>query len=237
MALLLAFDLSTPLGSAAIGDADGILGERELVSEKRQAIELIPAIASLLDEVGRTPRDLQGIVVGRGPGSFTGVRIAAATARGMAASLEIPLWAPSSLAAGALSCGAEVGSDPRYVLFDARGDRVYAACYRMAGGGAGDSPSLKEFPEVLVPPQATTIQDVIGSVIPAGARFAGDGAARHAEALGTAGYDVLPLPLGMPSAAGLLQLVLLGALPSEEPGSRWEPDYIRGSSAVPLAER
>jgi len=234
--LLLAFDLSTPSGSVAIGVGPEVMARRELVTERRQAVELVPAIASLLEEVGRTPRDLTGIVVGRGPGSFTGVRIAAATARGMATALEIPLWALSSLAAGAISCGEDAVERPRYILFDARGDRVYAGCYRVVADAEGRSLQGIRI-KVIVEPSATTVQEVMASALPASATFAGDGATRHEDFIRAAGHDVLPSPLGMPTAAGLLVLAHSTSFRPEEVGSRWEPDYIRGSSAIPLAER
>jgi tRNA threonylcarbamoyl adenosine modification protein YeaZ len=235
--VLLAFDLSTPLGSVAVGDGRDVLAQRELVTERRQAVELVPAIASLLEEVGLTPRDLAGIAVGRGPGSFTGVRIAAATARGMATALEIPLWALSSLVAGAISCGNEAGERPRYILFDARGDRVYAACYRVVSAPTEGTPASDTRLEVLIEPSAMTVQEVMASSVPSAALFAGDGATRHTDVLQSAGHDVLPSPLGMPTAEGLLFLAHSSSARPEEAGSRWEPDYIRGSSAIPLAER
>jgi tRNA threonylcarbamoyladenosine biosynthesis protein TsaB len=237
MPLLLAFDLSTPRGSVAIGDSERVLAQRELLSERRQAIELVPSIESLLREVDRVPRDLSGIVVGRGPGSFTGVRVAAATARGMASALGLPLSAPSSLAAGAVSCGGNLAENPRYILFDARGDRVYAACYRITDGHQAGGQSEEMRFEILVGPSATTVQEVIASAVPAGARFGGDGAVRHSESLRSAGYEVLASPLGMPTAGGLLHLVRTAVCLPEEQGSLWEPDYIRGSSAIPLSER
>jgi tRNA threonylcarbamoyl adenosine modification protein YeaZ len=235
--VLLAFDLSTPSGSVALGDGRGVIAQRALVTERRQAVELVPAIASLLEEADLTPQDLTGIVVGRGPGSFTGVRIAAATARGMATALEIPLWALSSLAAGAISCGDDSGVRPRYILFDARGDRVYAACYRVTSTHTEGRDVPEIGVEVLVEPSATTVQDVMASPLPTSALFAGDGATRHADVLREAGHDVLPSPLGTPTAEGLLLLTQSTSVHPEEAGSRWEPDYIRGSSAIPLAER
>jgi tRNA threonylcarbamoyladenosine biosynthesis protein TsaB len=70
------------------------------------------------------------VIVGAGPGSFTGVRVAAATARGLAHGLGVPLYAYSSLAAVAM----ETGLDGNVcALFDARRGEVYAACYESSG--------------------------------------------------------------------------------------------------------
>jgi tRNA threonylcarbamoyladenosine biosynthesis protein TsaB len=78
--LLLAFDVSTHLGSVALGCGDGLLGERFLLDPRGQAAWLVPAISEVMDEAGVKAPDIDGVVVGRGPGSFTGVRIGAATA-------------------------------------------------------------------------------------------------------------------------------------------------------------
>ena len=79
------------------------------------------------------------LLVGAGPGSFTGIRVGVGTAKGMAWALGIPLWAFSSLAGAAAAVEVEP-IRPRAVLFDARGDRLYAAAYRIQDGTHGDSP-------------------------------------------------------------------------------------------------
>jgi tRNA threonylcarbamoyladenosine biosynthesis protein TsaB len=208
--------------------------------------DLIPAIGGVLQEAGADLSELAGLVVGAGPGSFTGVRVAAATAKGLAHALDIPLWAVSSLEAGAASVDIDdvelFGGDgeashpnwrhgpalseeerawPRYVLFDARSDRVYGACYRPTGSGL----------DVLVPPHSTTIGAVLSEGLPFSV-FAGDGAQRHADEIRGAGLTLLPAPFGMPTAAGLLRVV--ADSPSHEPVddiARWEPDYLRSPSA------
>ena len=208
--------------------------------------DLIPTIGAVLQEAGVELSALDGLVVGNGPGSFTGVRVAAATAKGLAHALDIPLWAVSSLQAGAAAVdidepepSVDIGEEsppdagheralseeertwPRYVLFDARSDRVYGACYRPTGSGF----------EVLVPPHSTTIGTVLSGDLPVSV-FAGDGAQRHADEIRGAGFTLLPAPLGMPTAAGLLRVV--ASSPAREPVedvARWQPDYLRSSSA------
>ena len=110
---------------------------------------------------------------------------------------------------------------PRYILFDARSDRVYGACYRPTGNGF----------EELIAPHSTTIGAVLSEGLPFSV-FAGDGAQRHADEIRGAGFGLLPAPLGMPTAAGLLRAV--ENFPSRGPVedvARWEPDYLRSSSA------
>ena len=224
--LFLAMDTSGREGSVAVasGSPRGkieILAQTELQAEEEHASLLVPRLAELLREVGAEPSDLTGVVVGAGPGSFTGVRVGAATAKGMAWALDVQLWAFSSLAAAAV----EVNEDPfrpRLVLFDARGDRVYAAAYRV----------VRDSLETLLLPRAATVGEVLDHLTPPGAIFLGAGALRHRDLLEGAGNRVLPHPAGRPSAGGLLRLLSLtpGATPVEDV-SRWEPDYLRESGA------
>ena len=207
--------------------------------------DLIPTVDEVLRGAGADLSELDGLVVGSGPGSFTGLRVAAATAKGLAHALHIPLWAIASLEAGAatvdideteLSGDADGASDPlkgrppalsdeertwpRYVLFDARADRVYGACYRPTESGF----------EVLIPPHATTIGDLLSKDLPDSV-FAGDGAQRHEIEIRGAGMRLLPAPLGMPTAAGLLRAAEKPSRAPLENVALWEPDYLRPSSA------
>jgi tRNA threonylcarbamoyladenosine biosynthesis protein TsaB len=242
---LLAFDVSTPVGSVALAKGGEVLARGFLLRARDHAARLLPEIAEILGQAGVRPSELGGIVVGRGPGSFTGIRIAAATARGLAATLGVPLWPRSSLAAAAVSDGVALPEGvagpapdiapeaaapgprgPCYVLFDARGDRVYGACYVWARDGL----------EVIVRPHASTVGEVLSERLPTGIAFAGSGALRHAGRISESGHRVLPPPTGIPTAEGLLRLHSLWSQDEPEPrGSRWEPDYLRGSWARPPA--
>lgn len=216
--VLLALDTSGPFGSVAIGREGAVVAAVGLAERQQHASRLVPAIDEALSESGLGRRDLGGVVVGEGPGSFTGVRVAAATAKGLAHALGVPLWAVSSLAAVALA--SEVGT-VRYVLFDARGDRVYGACY---GVGAARI-------EELVPPHGGTLRDVLADDVPPGGVFVGDGAERHRAAIEGAGYPV-ERGSGDSAAEGLLRYLSLrpDTRPVPDPYA-WEPAYIRASSA------
>ena len=244
--IYLALDTSSFLGSVCLAEGSRVIAEMVIRGQGSHSSDLIPTIDGVLQEAGVDSSELAGLVVGAGPGSFTGVRVAAATAKGLAHALDIPLWAVSSLEAGAAAVDIErfmpsfdIGeaadpngghavalSDeerawPRYVLFDARSDRLYGACYRPTGSGF----------DVLIPPHATTIGAVLSAGPPFSA-FAGDGAQKHADEIRGAGFALLPAPFGMPTAAGLLRA--LANSPSREPVehvARWQPDYLRSSSA------
>jgi tRNA threonylcarbamoyladenosine biosynthesis protein TsaB len=244
--MYLALDTSTPLGSVCVAKGSHVLAERVIRGQGSHSSDLIPTIDAVLQEAGTDLSELTGLVVGAGPGSFTGVRVAAATAKGLAHALDVPLWAVSSLEAGAAAVdidrfepAVDIGeatkpkegqaaslSDeerawPRFVLFDARSDRVYGACYLPTEDGF----------DVLVPPHSTTIGAVLSGELPVSV-FAGDGAQKHADEIRGAGFTLLPAPFGMPTAAGLLKA--LAGSPSRESVedlARWEPDYLRSSSA------
>ena len=215
---LLAFDTSGPLGSVAVGQEGSIRATVTLAEPREHASGLVPAIARALSEAAVDRQDLAGIVVGEGPGSFTGVRVAAATAKGLAHALGVPLFAVSSLRAAAL--GSDVGPI-RYVLFDARGDRVYGACYGVGAVGV----------QRLVSPHGGTLRDALAGDVPPGAVFVGDGAEQHRSAIEGAGFEVVTTAVDH-LAEGLLRAMTVP--PPTEPvvdPSLWEPAYIRASSA------
>jgi len=97
--LTLAFDTATAVATSALADGDEILGERA-----SRAQTLLEDIDALLRQAGAHPSDLDRLAVGLGPGSFTGVRIGLAVARGLALSLDVRGAGVSTLAA--LAAGA-----------------------------------------------------------------------------------------------------------------------------------
>ena len=114
--LILAFDTATNLATSALVADGDTLGE---ATTSPQA--LLADIDALLLAAGYAPRDLEGIVVGTGPGSFTGTRIGLAIARGLALSLELPVAGVSTL--DALAAAAEGA----YPVIDARRREVFIA--------------------------------------------------------------------------------------------------------------
>jgi tRNA threonylcarbamoyladenosine biosynthesis protein TsaB len=112
--LTLAFDTATEVATSALVDDGEVLGER--VS---RAATLLEDVDALLRQGGAHPRDLDALAIGIGPGSFTGVRIGLATARGLALALDLPGAGVSTLAA--LAAGAP-GALP---VVDARRSEVF----------------------------------------------------------------------------------------------------------------
>ena len=214
---LLAFDTSIAVGSVAVGRGSGLLASTTLEDRREHASRLVPSIDKALERAGMRISDVGGIVVGEGPGSFTGVRVAAATAKGLAHALDVPVWPFSSLAAAAL---AEDAGPTRYVLFDARHDRVYGACYEIGGSTF----------ETVVAPHAGTVLEAVRGPVPPGAVFVGEGARRHRQVIESAGFHVGPGP-SRSLAEGLLRLheMLRDPAPVADVAS-WEPRYVRPPS-------
>jgi tRNA threonylcarbamoyladenosine biosynthesis protein TsaB len=155
--LILAFDTATDVATSALVDDGEVLGERA-----SRAVTLLEDVDALLRQAGARIGDLQGLAVGTGPGSFTGLRVGLATARGLALSLGLPVAGVSTL--DALAAGAP-GALP---VIDARRGEVFV---------------LQDEPRVLSP------QDL---QLDAGTVCVGDGAVRYRAALEAMGAEIPP---------------------------------------------
>jgi tRNA threonylcarbamoyl adenosine modification protein YeaZ len=113
--LTLAFDTATDVATVALVRDGDVLGER-----RSRAVTVLADADELVRAAGATPRDLELLVVGVGPGSFTGVRIGLAAARGLGLALDLPVAGVSTLEA--LAAGAP-GAVP---VIDARRREVFA---------------------------------------------------------------------------------------------------------------
>jgi tRNA threonylcarbamoyladenosine biosynthesis protein TsaB len=229
MGAYLALETSTPLGSVAVGEEGRPLAEAMVGVATRHSEALLPAVDFVLARAGLAPGQLAGLVVGGGPGSFTGVRIAAATAKGMARALELPLFAYSGLAA--VAAGVAALDRPVCALFDARRGEVYAACYVF---GAWD-----RF-DVLLEPVAAPLEVVLqrAAAVAGGSGgggrllYAGEGALRHQARIEAAGGVVAPPHLAAPRAATLLWLAARWPERGRiEAAAAWEPNYLRSAGA------
>ena len=125
---VLAFDTSSKALSLAILEDKQILAETTINIKKNYSITLMPAIDFLMASLDWTPKDLDRIVVAEGPGSYTGLRIAVATAKTLAHTLNIELVGMSSL----LSLVPRQQGGFLVPLMDARRNNVYAGFYENA---------------------------------------------------------------------------------------------------------
>jgi tRNA threonylcarbamoyladenosine biosynthesis protein TsaB len=127
---VLAFETSTDACSVALALGDEVAEEHE-VAPRRHA-ELVLAMADrLLARAGLAPRDLDALAFGRGPGSFTGLRIAAGVVQGVAFAADLPVAPVSSLRALAQGAWRERGARGVVVAVDARIGEVYWGAYRL----------------------------------------------------------------------------------------------------------
>lgn len=125
---VLAFDTSSKALSLAILEDKQVLAETTINIKKNHSITLMPAIDFLMASLDWTPKDLDRIVVAEGPGSYTGLRIAVATAKTLAHTLNIELIGMSSL----LSLIPRQQEGLLVPLMDARRNNVYAGFYENA---------------------------------------------------------------------------------------------------------
>lgn len=222
----LALESGSRLGSLAIAREDELLAECTLSVRASHSETLMPEVRRMLERCGSRVAEVEAVVVGAGPGSFTGVRIAAALAKGLCAATGAELFAYSSLTA--LAAGVPA-TDRRCALLPARGDEVFAAAYRT-----------ETFPEPVMEPRAAGITDVLarldagradGAAL-VGWTFVGEGALRHAPRIREREGTVLPFPHAVPRAACLLWLARAHPAAGRVPDSAdWEPSYVRDAGA------
>jgi tRNA threonylcarbamoyladenosine biosynthesis protein TsaB len=132
---VLGIDTATVRGSVALAHRERVLASAALLERGAHATDLVQRIDRLLSECGLAPVNLEGIVVTLGPGSFTGVRVGLATAKGLAYALDIGLGGLSTLEAlvrAALLQGTGTESILCAALEAGRGE-VYAALFRVEG--------------------------------------------------------------------------------------------------------
>jgi len=131
MTRILGLDTATHTSGIAILDDERVLAEARHDASGRSA-DLLVAIDAACTRAGLAPTELDAVAVGAGPGSFTGLRIGMATAKGIAFAAGRPLWIVSSLAALAADARASL-EPPRGVIcavLDARRGEVFAGCFR-----------------------------------------------------------------------------------------------------------
>lgn len=222
---VLGVESATPVASVAVAGQGGILAERMVLNRRTHSVNLLPMLKAVLEESEIDRRELTGIAVSGGPGSFTGLRIGMSTAKALAWVWGLPVVGISTLTAlahplagsGGLVCP----------ILNARKNEVYTAIYDCQGevmhcihGPAAVGPSLL----------ADTILEFKRPVT-----FLGDGVpvygARLRDALGSMARFA-PQAASFPRGAAVAELGLAALREGRgiEP-SALQPEYIRPSEA------
>lgn len=225
MTLLLAIEASTRRCAVALGDGS-FLFVRELDRPREHHALILPMVQELLSDAGRHVAQLDAIAFGRGPGSFTGVRIATAFAQGLAFAIDRPVIAVSSLRALAREALSQERGTRVVVAVDAHMGELFCGRYERAGE---DARPVQE--DLLSRVEALSLAPEWGG---ADTLLAGD-----AWTL----YPALPrgqarwVPEATPSAGQVLALALAADHSTWLAPARAEPVYVRGVSAWKRQER
>lgn len=214
---LLALDTATLTASAAVvrvvpGEAPEVLADGDVATGaggSNASERLMPLVAELMERAALRMADLDAVAVGAGPGSFTGLRIGLATAKGLAFAAEKPLWLVSSLGALAWSMDA-AGDALRVPVLDARRGELFAGFYRApVGGGAPRAVA----PERVMPPGelAAAIMALAPPDGGVAVAVAGDALVAHVAGLANLPMNVHRLSgRATPPAAGVAALAAAG---------------------------
>ncbi|WNI17314.1 tRNA (adenosine(37)-N6)-threonylcarbamoyltransferase complex dimerization subunit type 1 TsaB [Actinacidiphila sp. ITFR-21] len=127
--LLLAFDTATPAVTAALHDGERVLAESTVVDARRHGELLVPAVDRVLTAAGAVIGQVTGVVVGVGPGPYTGLRVGLVTAAAFGDALGIPVHGVCTLDGLAWAAGEAGLLGPFTVATDARRKEVYWARY------------------------------------------------------------------------------------------------------------
>jgi tRNA threonylcarbamoyladenosine biosynthesis protein TsaB len=216
---LLILETSQRVGKVAIAHGEKIVGERTLDEQRRHARDLTPAIHELLRAQNWTARDLDGVIVSRGPGSYTGLRVGVMSAKMLTYATGCALLAIDTFEAIACGFAPVADAQPRPsildVIADAQQGRVYAQRF-------GTHPE----PLAIVP-----FEEWLKSAVACRAVVTGPGLEIYASHL-PAGLNLLPSEMWFPGVENLLKLGLsrFGKKERDDP-FLVEPLYLRASSA------
>ncbi len=221
--LILAIDNSTMYGNVALTSPDGLLAERILLSRLTHSKRLLASLADILTESELDWPQLDAVAICLGPGSFTGLRIGLATAKGIAMATGLPLIGISSL--DGLASQLPFASQQICPILDARKHEIYAALY-----GSSASGEVERTSDYLVMPPEQLVEKIDRPTI-----FVGDGVNVYGEYLKEAlGPKALFAPehIIFPRAAAIAKLALSHYHREQflDPASA-VPHYIRASDA------
>ncbi|KXU39198.1 tRNA threonylcarbamoyladenosine biosynthesis protein TsaB [Ventosimonas gracilis] len=214
---LLALDTATEACSVALLHQGQILTHYEVIP-RLHAGRLLPMLQTLLSEAGIALNAVDSIAFGRGPGAFTGVRIAASVAQGLAFALNCPLLPISNLAALAQRALREHGAEQVAAAIDARIGELYFGCYRFEQGEM----RLQGMEAVLPPAQARLPRTANGDWFGAGSGWSVAGGHQQLALITHKDASLLP------HAEDILHLAQRALARGEQiPAEQAQPVYLR----------
>lgn len=224
----LALDTATDRASVALGEpgSGSASMQDHLTGARRHAADLLPLVQRLLARAKIGPRELSGIIVSDGPGSFTGLRVGASVAKALVHTLGLPLWTAPSLMVRAAGVARE--STSVLSIANALRGEVYAAIYHFESERITTelTPSVCR-PEDLV--RRSQQPDVVVGEVPPAVLMIVEGWIKQ---------PVIGPPVGSPHAASLLDLIgKPGGARMVERVQDWEPVYGRPAEAQARWER
>ena len=218
---ILAIDTSNQLLGVALLKDNQVIGEVVTNLAKNHSVRLMPAIEKLMNEVDMTPDQLNKIVVAKGPGSYTGVRIGITTAKSLAWALNIPVVGISSLEV--LAYQGKFFNGLICPFFDARRGLVFTGVYQWQ---ADQLTSVYEEKNMLMVDALEKLAEEEKEVL-----FLSPDIAIHQEAIVDALGDLAKIPEGPYHLARPANLALAGL--DKEPGQTHTltPNYLRLAEA------
>lgn len=222
---ILSLDTSTSSAACAILEDNKLLGEITFNDKKQHSIILMPEINYLLNNLKLQLKDIDGYVVSKGPGSFTGLRIGMATVKGLAQGTDKPFIGISTL--DALAYNLAYTSGIICPIMDALRDNVYTALYKF------ENEELKQLTDYM----AIHIDELISMLKEhptPNVTFIGDGIPKFREKLSESFENVYfaPAHLNVAKAASLGELGLLKLKNGESDNLlSFAPIYLRKSQA------
>lgn len=215
--MLLAIDTATQQASIALHDEQRLRGECTWEAINQHTVTLMPHIHEMMEETGITPENLSAVAVCNGPGSYTGVRIGIAAAKGLAMTRHLPLVGLTTL--DILVAAQPPDPRPLYAVFAAGRRRIGFARYRYATRRWQVETDVKIIPSAEIVEEVETPAIVVGEL-----------PAQGLEALAPLGHKVhVPSPAQRLRRAGFLAELAWERLRSGyhgDPG-RLEPIYAR----------
>jgi tRNA threonylcarbamoyladenosine biosynthesis protein TsaB len=217
---LLAIDTSTWTASVAVTDEHGAVIAAGDARTETHSENLLPLVADVVARAGIAPAALDAIAVGVGPGSFTGLRIGLATAKGVAFAAGRPLWAVSSLAALAVELAGACDAALLVPVLDARRGEIFAGFYGRDGRARA--------PECVLAPPALAAAIAAVRNADETCALAGDALDVYGELRAIDGV-MTPTCRATPAAAAIARLALDGD--RVDVLGHGAPVYIRPSEA------